>query len=779
MAYFLPQVVINQLFSEVPLNTIQNQNVLVFGPNYQFFDYGDATVRPSIYLGRHDGKGVRLDGEYIGTYRDGAPFDPEKPGHEPVYFDYPSKPIGTDVDADSAKLYAENVRIMLTHNLEDPNDREPSESNKPLGFTKLIDDEDGIDVDGADLDGRMKLPFSIYGEHRDSRFKRSINVGDVIGIKLRSGGYFYSNIIELFRSDADDKDKWDCVRIADTIPVDDIAGSDSAVEDSNDHSIAYPDSIVVFVTDLDGIEIPNKGLVTYQSPRVGYYQWRAEGDKFVLTRDPDESLVITYPAWDGEPAQDEDPVFHQVISADLYIQYRAMLLGATDTLHSIEKSTDVSTLIGDVRPENPLAYGVSMCAKNSADRIVYYMATKGNSAADYDRVLDAATKTDKVYILCPLTQDPEILSNIQSHVDEMSTGTNKLWRIAFINHEVPESKTLYTKADSTDGEGFFATITRDERTMSAPVIVQILEGKNTAKCSTATKCTQQVVPGDTLLVYDAAHNDPWNPTATIPYEYKIKKVTSNHSLVLVDPAVGEARKEYKTPPVRIEVRHDYTYQEKTQAIASASRRYMDRRVYNVFPTWARDEAGRTIPGHFIAAAVSGLVSSVLPQQPITNVEISGISDVPIVYNEYSRTQLNEIAEGGTFIIMQDLPGDRVYVRHQISTEYGSNNLLKAELSITKNLDSISYYFAEAYRPYIGRYNITPELLLVLRAVAEKALSRLETNTGSGLLGPQVLAEGTEITDLYQDPVNQDHVYMHLKLNLPRPFNVLDLDLEVI
>ena len=206
---------------------------------------------------------------------------------------------------------------------------------------------------------------------------------------------------------------------------------------------------------------------------------------------------------------------------------------------------------------------------------------------------------------------------------------------------------------------------------------------------------------------------------------------------------------------------------------------MDRRIYNVFPTWYSTDDGTAVSGVFMACAVAGLVSSVLPQQPVTNVEIKGMSGVPACYETFSREQLNEIAEGGTFIVMQDLPGDRVYVRHQISTEYGSNNLLKSELSITKNLDSISYYFAEVFRPLIGRYNITPKLLLVIRNMIENALSRLERDTAVGLLGPQVIADGTEIRALYQDPVNQDHVYAELTLNLPRPFNVLDLNLEVI
>jgi hypothetical protein len=128
--------------------------------------------------------------------------------------------------------------------------------------------------------------------------------------------------------------------------------------------------------------------------------------------------------------------------------------------------------------------------------------------------------------------------------------------------------------------------------------------------------------------------------------------------------------------------------------------------------------------------------------------------------------------------MQDLPLDRVYIRHQISTAYPDNNLNTSELSITKNLDAISYFFAERLKPYIGKYNITPQLLGVLHNVISGGLDYLSSSTGVGLYGPMVIAEGTSIDRLYQDPALQDHVQCELTLNLPKPFNVLKLYLNV-
>ena len=186
-----------------------------------------------------------------------------------------------------------------------------------------------------------------------------------------------------------------------------------------------------------------------------------------------------------------------------------------------------------------------------------------------------------------------------------------------------------------------------------------------------------------------------------------------------------------------------------------------------------------VPGYFGAAAAAGLCSSTLPQQPLTNMDIEGIHDVPETYLQFDNTELNVMASGGTFIITQDMPYDRVYVRHQLSTATHEGNLLTRELSITKNVDSISYYLAETCDDLIGKYNITPELLRVVELRLRTAIDWLENNTDNGLYGPQLLEEGTEILSVAEHPVLKDHVQAYIVLNPPKPFNVLEIHLTVI
>jgi hypothetical protein len=214
-----------------------------------------------------------------------------------------------------------------------------------------------------------------------------------------------------------------------------------------------------------------------------------------------------------------------------------------------------------------------------------------------------------------------------------------------------------------------------------------------------------------------------------------------------------------------------------EQISSQSKNFADRRIYSVFPDKVESD-GVIMHGMFAAAAVAGLASSVLPQQPITNIELIGFDNIPLVYQTFSATELNLIAEGGTLIVMQDMPFEDVYIRHQISTAYSQNNINTAELSITKNLDAISYFFDDRFAPYIGKYNITPVLIDTLRNVLVEGLDYLQDSTSAGLYGPMVLEDGTTIDRLYQDPALPDHVICEVSLNLPKPFNRFKLNLYV-
>jgi hypothetical protein len=63
------------------------------------------------------------------------------------------------------------------------------------------------------------------------------------------------------------------------------------------------------------------------------------------------------------------------------------------------------------------------------------------------------------------------------------------------------------------------------------------------------------------------------------------------------------------------------------------------------------EADTVQPGYYLAAALAGLASGgVVPQQPLTNVEVAGFDDYSRSYKYFNETQLNKLAESGVWIV---------------------------------------------------------------------------------------------------------------------------------
>jgi hypothetical protein len=342
----------------------------------------------------------------------------------------------------------------------------------------------------------------------------------------------------------------------------------------------------------------------------------------------------------------------------------------------------------------------------------------------------------------------------------MSTYTEKKWRIGFIGATLPTTSDVLTPATNPGGTDWLATIEDDPRTPGDQFrrVVLTQDGD----------LLQNMSIGDTVRFKYST--DAWGNEV---YEVgEVGEVESDTVFYLKDSIAAPV-----TVASRIESYHPLSVAEQATALANQSQAYYDRRIYNVFPPLLNSN-GVSLTSEYAAAAIAGLCSSVVPQQGLTWTQVAGFDDLPLSYSYFNSTQLDEIAGSGTLIIMQEVAGGQVYVRHQISTAASSEDLNETELSLVKNLDSISYFFASQLRAYIGRYNVTPELLSAIRTQVESGLAYLGSLTSVGLLGPQILLEDTEILSVQQHPTLADRILIRVNVNLPAPLNVIELYLVV-
>jgi len=185
------------------------------------------------------------------------------------------------------------------------------------------------------------------------------------------------------------------------------------------------------------------------------------------------------------------------------------------------------------------------------------------------------------------------------------------------------------------------------------------------------------------------------------------------------------------------------------------------------------EAGTLMAGYYLAAGLAGLASGVVPQQPLTNVEVAGFDDYTRSYKFFNETQLNRLAEAGVWIVTEDRDGTP-YTRHALTTD--NLDLNRREEMIRRNVDSISYLFLRRLRPYIGRTNVTPDMVGMLEDAVTEIIDFLKTNGTTTELGSQLI-EGT-IKVLRIHPLLRDRIEIVLDLTVPAPLNNIELHLVV-
>lgn len=635
---------------------------------------------------------------------------------------YPNVLDASKIDSSFTKVTADNCAIKVV--------QLAASSGKSISAVFNSSDNNtayGIFIPGTDyVSGTVKISAgsTVYIDHKSSHSKDILTVASVA-----YGSDFDTN------GDGDTTDSFESFGgTAGTLIMFDQAIS--AVSPSTEILETWLCEV------RSGVEIPSKNI----GSGSGYY-WR----QVAATSSMDTSIFISF----GITAKAEyDGAYHDIAYADLYVTYRELLTAYADDIHSVTYASDVSATLGTVSADNPLAQAVYNACLNSGGQVVRYMAVPTDDLSGYNSVLSRSTLTKNVYFLVPATRDPDVIEAVQANIDSMSSPTVKRWRCAFVSAKIPSEKALYA-ASTNSGVDFLSAGTSGD-------IVKFVTDANSTP-DTDVNFRSNVKAGD-ILRYGFG-TDSWGDET---YSTAVIKSVTGSNRIKLESSVSIFSGS------KVEIWHTYTSAQLAGVVKSISEAFSDRRMYNIYPD-SYNNNGKAYTGEFAAAIVAGLVSSCLPQQPVTNLSVTGIDDIPVVYQKFSYDELNTMASGGTFIIMQDLPGDTVYIRHQLSTATADNNINTRELSITKNLDSISYFFDNLYSPYVGKYNITTEVIKQLETLGNGGIAKLGKSS-YGLYGPQLISEGSEITNVEQDSILKDHANIEMTLQLPYPLNNIVLKL---
>lgn len=494
--------------------------------------------------------------------------------------------------------------------------------------------------------------------------------------------------------------------------------------------------------------------------RVGYApttNWETEATQINIK----EGIIAYHPEWTDNGA--EQPL--EVRGGTVYVEYREWLSDLADEVNAISDVADIGVIAGQLHPDNPLKWGVYKALANSNGTAVKYTAVKDHTDLDsWVETLERIKGRDDIYNLVPLTFDVRVHNLYAAHIDAESNEYANNWKGGVFALAAEPVKKLAGEGATIGGvsgnvvdEPVLATLADD------PDATNTQYTKLTVTSGNGYFITNGVQAGDIVrynYTVDGFGEEQYE-------EYVVDQVVSEGTLLLYTGADAAV-----TEPQRVEVYHNLNRNEIAEDIATRAGAFSNRRVVAVWPDQV-GEAGTLQPGYYLASAIAGLASGVVPHQPLTNVEVAGFDDFTRSYKYFNETQLNRLAEAGVWIVTEDKDGTP-HTRHALTTD--NLDLNRREEMIRRNVDSISYLFLRRLRPYIGRTNATPQMVAFLGVEVTALIDFFKGSGFTAELGGQLIDGTTRVLRIH--PLLRDRIEIVLDLVVPAPLNNIELHLVV-
>jgi hypothetical protein len=469
------------------------------------------------------------------------------------------------------------------------------------------------------------------------------------------------------------------------------------------------------------------------------------------------------------------------VVAPIYLSYTAVrqdvsALAAQPGLLTYNSTTELEESLSPVNTDNPLALGLYFALLNATGAQVTGLGVDAVSADMPFGTVAAFTRAAEylegfeVYAIAPLTHDNTVAQVFNTHVTFMSEPEQKGERIVLFNPETPTRATDTLVGSDTDGDRISDTVFDTKIANLAALVL------NAGVSPVGT------VAVDQGLYLDIASDDNI---------YSIKSISGSQVTVRTvagDFASGENDDEFyaeetlPTPLISesfaIRVRGDALTTPTgaldkgavAQTLQDMGATYLERRFWMTFPDQCGasiDGLEQLIDGFYMNAAIVGMIAQQPPQQSFTNFPMTGFTQVVGSQDTYSESQLNTMAAGGVYIIVQDSQGAPLIARMALTTDMTS--IETRTDSITKVVDFTAKFMRKGLKNFIGRFNITQSFLDSLGSVIQGLIGFL---VESG-----VLIGGT-LNNLIQDEDAPDTVLIDVTLDVPFPCNYIRLTLVV-
>jgi len=411
---------------------------------------------------------------------------------------------------------------------------------------------------------------------------------------------------------------------------------------------------------------------------------------------------------------------------NIYLTYRAFYANK-NVYREITSEDDITDYIGGRDVLNPLGYAVGVALDNAVTS-VYAFGVSTDDATGHSEARDEL-ELHEPYAIVPLTTGETIKQAYKTHAVNMSLPANKKERIICLGAQGID---WYT----------------DVLVSQTGNIVDNGDGTATVTCTDSSPQVGQYVNV--------------SAPARVVGRYLITSKDGTNLVITQDIGATVSSVNYK-------VERSTTKTEKRDAAAAYATAFGTKRVVCVFPPVLSDGTN-SLTSMYGAAAIAGTVSGISPQVPLSNTSISGFTGRTYSNDYFTETNLDYIAGGGNLILVQETDGAALIIRHQLTTDVTS--LDTRELSRVKNTDFVAKFLRSVVKNYLGKYNVTDELLNVLKLAFDGAFTYLRRQRAPRAGGIIRFGRLTSIS------AASDTVTAVIEVGIGYPFNVAVINLYV-
>lgn len=475
-----------------------------------------------------------------------------------------------------------------------------------------------------------------------------------------------------------------------------------------------------------------------------YYQITSlfdDGTNWVIGTDQAIYLDGTDTAYTGGVAERFN-MWEQKISNEIVADFRAVRIeeaGVVKRITSNEDITNAWSRDAEISVYNELAWMAATERASAGGRVIYGVnvdASASDLAGQYAAAFEALKIYD-VYSHALGTTDAGVNAIVSAYLEQQSAPYQGHERVAILTYD---EDNVYLQGSDDDVNiattGLITNVGAFD-TIAAGITVDDLVDIFDADGVYVTQATVTETP------------DPLTPT----------QVQTNYS----GTALSSYQVKFKTGRAA----------ERANKISAIE--YGDRRVKVIWPGYFTANVGDdslTLPPYYISANIAGRDSRIVASQSFTNMNFTpyGLSNISLNTNfQFTKDQLDTIGGGGVDIMIQDASvSQTIRSRHDLTSNMQAVEY--REWSITKQSDVCAKTFRASVEPYVGKFNITDDLLRFVATVCNIVSQKL-TRT------PAIVAD-VSVTAIKRDEVIADKINIYITITVFVAGNYYDIELLI-